>query len=252
MRELLQRLHGSSYITSVDLSSAFLQVALKETSRKWTAFQFQGNFYQFTSNPYGYKNSLAAFIRALEKLLRLDELTNHVVTYVDVLLIHSATFSDHLYHIDRVLERVTTAGFPVKAAKSNFCKPEIKFLGHIVSDKTVTADPERIAAILRYPAPKNQKQLRQFIGICNFHQKFIVNYATYVEPLLVLLRKGVRWNWTNNLQQAFEILRSRFAQSIHLVHPSEDKGLIINTDASGRAVGSIFMQESDDGKFNII
>jgi hypothetical protein len=73
-----------------------------------------------------------------------------------------------------------------------------------------------------------------------------------VEPLLVLLCKGVRWNWTNNLQQAFEILRSRLAENIHIVHPNEDKGYIINTHASGRAVGSILMQHSDDGKLTII
>jgi hypothetical protein len=182
---------STGQVTSLDLSSAFLQVPLKETSRKWTAFQFQAKVYQFTSIPYGYKNSVAAFIRALEKMLGSDEVTSHVITYVDDLLIHSATFSDHLYHIDRVLERLTTAGFTVNAAKCNFCKPEIKFLGYIISDKTVRGDPERTAAFLRYPAPKNQKQLRQFIGICNFHQQFIVNYATYVEPLLVLLRKGV-------------------------------------------------------------
>jgi hypothetical protein len=50
-----------------------------------------------------------SFIGALEKVLGSDEVTNHVITYVDDLLIHSATFSDHLYRIDRVLERLTTA-----------------------------------------------------------------------------------------------------------------------------------------------
>jgi len=64
MRELLQIFHGSSYITIFDLSSAFLQVPLSKGSRKWTAFQFQSRVYQFTSVPYGFKNSLSAFMRA--------------------------------------------------------------------------------------------------------------------------------------------------------------------------------------------
>jgi hypothetical protein len=252
MRELLQKFHNSNFITSLDLSSAFLQVPLKESSRQWTAFQFQSKVYHFTSTPYGFKNSLSAFIRALDQVLGDDDVSNHVVMYVDDLLIHSSNFTDHLCHLDRVLSRLTAAGFTINAAKCQFCKPEIKFLGHIISDKTVRPDNEKIEAILRYPVPKNQKQLRKFLGVCNFHQQFIVNYASYVEPLLVLLRKGIKWSWTAALQRAFETLRSKFAESIHLVHPDEEKDWIINTDASEKAIGAVLMQDGDQGKFNIV
>ena len=66
-RELLQKFHVASYITSLDLSSAFLQVPLKETSRQWTAFQSPSKFYQFKAVPYGLQNTLSAYIRALRK-----------------------------------------------------------------------------------------------------------------------------------------------------------------------------------------
>ena len=92
LRELLQKFNGASYITSLELSSAFLQVPLKETSRQWTAFQFQRKVYQFKTVPYGFKNSLSAFIRALEKVLGDDEINNNFVMYLDNLLIHSSTF----------------------------------------------------------------------------------------------------------------------------------------------------------------
>jgi len=59
--------------------------------------------------------------------------------YVDDLIVHSSTFAKHLQHIDAVLHKLTTAG----------CKPKIKFLGHIISDKTVRPNKERIEAILR-------------------------------------------------------------------------------------------------------
>jgi hypothetical protein len=100
--------------------------------------------------------------------------------------------------------------------------------------------------------PKNQKQLRKFLGVCNFHQQFIVNYASYIEPLLVLLRKGNKWSWPATLQNAFETLRAKFAESIHLVHPDGKKGYIINTDASGKAIGGVLLQKGDDGLYNIV
>jgi hypothetical protein len=69
--------------------------------------------------------------------------------YVDDLLIDSSNFYGHLEHIDRVLYTLTAAGFTINAFKCNFCKPEIKFLGHSICDRTVKADPERIEAIRR-------------------------------------------------------------------------------------------------------
>ena len=102
-----------------------------------------------------------------------DDINNNLIMHVDELLVHSTTFPEQLQHIDAVLYKLTTAGFTVNAAKRQFCKPQIKFLCHIISDKTVRSDKERIEAILSYPAPKNQRQLRKFLAVCNFHKKII-------------------------------------------------------------------------------
>jgi len=134
MPEILHKFYGAKSITSLDIRSAFLQIPLEQSSRQWTAFQFESNVYQFTTFPYGFKNRLAAFIRALEKVLGESGLNNYLVMYVDDLLIHSPTFKEHLHHIDLVPDKLTIAGFTVNAAKCQFCKPEIKSLGHIISD----------------------------------------------------------------------------------------------------------------------
>jgi len=66
IQELLQQFHGSKFITSIDLSSAVLQIGLKMESRKYTFFLFDSLLYQFTRCPYGFKNSLPAFVTALQ------------------------------------------------------------------------------------------------------------------------------------------------------------------------------------------
>ena len=86
MKELLQRFHGSKFITTIDLSSAFLQVPLQISSRKWTSFQFGNQVYQNKVVPYGFKNSLSAFIRALD-MVQGDGLQDNVVTCVDDVLV---------------------------------------------------------------------------------------------------------------------------------------------------------------------
>ena len=101
MKELLQRFHGSKFITTIDLNSAFLQVPLHRSSRRWTSFQFGNQVYQYRVVPYGFKNSLSAFIRDLDKVLG-DGLADNVVTYVEDVVVHSGSFEDHLRHLDTV------------------------------------------------------------------------------------------------------------------------------------------------------
>ena len=67
-----------------------------------------------------------------------------------------------------------------------------------------------------------------------------------------MLRKGNKWSWFSTLQNAFETLRVKFAESIHLVHPDEKKGYIINTDTIGKAIGGVLLQKSDDEHYNIV
>jgi hypothetical protein len=63
MNELLQRFHGAKVFTSTDLSSAYWQIELDEDSRKYTAFMSESTVYQYKSVPYGFRNSLPAFVK---------------------------------------------------------------------------------------------------------------------------------------------------------------------------------------------
>jgi hypothetical protein len=110
LQELLQRFEGVSYMSSIDLNSAYLQVELYEESRKYTAFLFNSAVYQFKRVPYGFKNSLSAFVRALKLALGNDSDT-YVVFYVDDILVYSKTIQEHLVHLDTVISRLTEAGF---------------------------------------------------------------------------------------------------------------------------------------------
>jgi hypothetical protein len=90
IQEVLQRFNNAHYLTSLDLSSAYWQIGLQEESRKYTAFLCDSTVYQFKRVPYGFKNSLSAFMRAIKLALGEDTIGN-VVFYIDDILIHSRT-----------------------------------------------------------------------------------------------------------------------------------------------------------------
>lgn len=165
-------------------------------------------------------------LRALRT--NFDESTSHfMVNYVDDIWIYSKTYEDHLEHLGIALSKLTEAA----VTKCKFGQSEVRLLGHIINEHGVAPHPGRITAALQYPTAKNHKQLRRFLGICNYHHRFIVNYSSYVAPLLPLLRKRARWKWDEHKQTSFEALRQRFANSIQLMHPSEDDQFAIYTNA---------------------
>jgi hypothetical protein len=132
-------------------------------------------------------------------------------------------------------------------------------LGHLITLNGVSADPERIEAIiLRYPVPRNSKQLRQFLGVCNFHSRFIIGYAEYASPLYSLLKQGTKWNWDTEKQTVFLKLGEIFAHSIQLIHPNHDRAydiyiyIYIYTDASKTGISAILTQKDDSGKTLIV
>jgi hypothetical protein len=251
IQELLQSFQGARYISSIDLFSAFLQVELAPECRKFTAFLFGNEVYEFTRIPYGLRNSLPAYIRALNLALGTDT-SGFALAYVEDIKVCSPTFYHHIEHLRLVFYRLTRVGFTINARKCNFCRHEITFLGHVISNVGVAPDPKRIEVILNYPRPTNARSLKQFLGVCNFHHRSVVNYASYVAPLLTLLKQGQKWRWTAELQQAFETMRSKFASSIHLVHPDPTLPYSIWTDASKRAVGAVLMKEIARGELHLV
>jgi len=180
IEEMLQQSHGVKYMESLYLTSAFLQIPLEASSRKYTAFLFDTNIYQFQRVPFGTKNSLAPLVRGLRKVGSV--VSSFRACYVDDIVIFSKTSEEHLRHINLILNKLTTAGFTINALKCKFCRPQMNFLGHVIGPEATSADPQRITAILSYPAPRNQRQLRQFPDTCGSHYKFVINYSDFVAP----------------------------------------------------------------------
>jgi len=102
-------------------------------------------------------------VRGLRKVLG-SALSSFCACYVEEMAIFSKTSEEHLRNINLIFKKLTSAGFTINALKCKFCQPQMNFLGHVIGPEAISADPERIAAILSYPAPRNQKELRQFLG----------------------------------------------------------------------------------------
>ncbi|KMT14518.1 hypothetical protein BVRB_4g072900 [Beta vulgaris subsp. vulgaris] len=117
------------------------------------------------------------------------------------------------------------------------------FLGHKISKGSVRMDEAKVNAIMDWEQPKSVPELRSFLGLANYYRKFIKGYSQKVSSLTDLLKKSQVWEWTERCQSAFEDLKSAISSEPVLKLPEFDKPFEVHTDASGRAIGGVLVQE---------
>ena len=108
-------------------------------------------------------------------------------------------------------------------------------------------DPVNIQGIMEWPTPKTVKDMRSFLGFCNFYCTFIKDFSNIARPLNNLTCKNEPWNWSKECNAAFNHLKEICGQYPVLCTPNWSKQFIMDTDASGYALGVMISQEFEDG-----
>lgn len=247
---LFQGCSGVEKMSTLDLTSSFWQIQLHPASRKYTAFQHRGKTYEFKVVPFGLKTSTAALVRGLDQALR--GIGEQVIVFIDDILLKSDSEAEHLEHLEQLLRRLKEVNLTINLKKSRFLQEQVKFLGFILTTKGIQPDPEKVQGIRDFPTPKNIKQLRGFLGLVNFYTRFSEKHAETIVPLLALLKKGAKWNWTEQDQNYFERVKSQFGNEVLLTYPRPDQKYYLETDASHYALGAILYQVDEEGYKNIV
>uniref|UniRef100_A0AAR5QHS1 RNA-directed DNA polymerase n=1 Tax=Dendroctonus ponderosae TaxID=77166 RepID=A0AAR5QHS1_DENPD len=245
---ILDRLRNARYISSLDIKSAFWQVPLERSSRELTAFTVPGrNLYHFKRMPFGLTNAPATWQRLIDRVLGVD-LENHVVVYLDDIVIISRTFEEHLKVLALVFDRLKDAGLVVREDKCHFCKPEMKYLGYLVDAHGLRPDPEKVQAIVNITPPRNVTEIRRFIGTASWYRRFVPNFSSVLAPLTNLIKKKVTWRWSEDCQRAFNSIKDSLISAPILTCPDFERKFVLQTDASHFGLGAVLTQTFDDGE----
>ena len=232
------------YFTTLDLNQAYHQIPLAPASKVLAAFCTDWNLYQFKRIPFGLATGAQVLTRLLDRVFG-DVKFNFVYHYLDDLVVYSEDFESHIKHLEIVLDRLRSAGLTVKTEKVVFATQEISFLGHLVSAAGVRIDPERTRAIRDFPCPRDVKGISRFVGMANFYHKFIPHFADVASPLNTLRKKGVKFKWDTPQQDDFDTLKKLISQPPVLRMADFSKPFILQTDASGVALGALLSHEID-------
>ncbi|VDH99565.1 Hypothetical predicted protein [Mytilus galloprovincialis] len=165
---------------------------------------------------------------------------------------HLQILEEHLNHLQLVFDKLISAGLTLKPGKCLFARKEVIYLGHTISKEGVKVDTSKVDAVSSFPVPKNQKQIRSFLGLTNYYRKFIEGYSHITTSLNHLLRNDIPFEWSEKCQKAFDQLKKALCSAPILVYPNMSKPFILTTDASGTAIGYILGQLDSKGQEKVI
>lgn len=128
-----------------------------------------------------------------------------------------------------------------------FAAKRVTFLGYEIDEAGIHPSKEKVKEISEKPAPSNKRELKAFLGLYNFYERFLKDKTILLEPLYTLLKENVKWQWSRVEQQAFDNAKALLTCDMTLVHYSLEKKLIMLCDASEVGVGSVPVHQMEDG-----
>ena len=240
----LDTLGHSRVFSPLDLTSGYCQVELDADAKEKAAFVTRSGLYEWEVLPFGLTSAPSTFERLMETVLRgLHWQT--VLIYLDDIIVFAPDVDTHIQRLEEVFSRLRAANLKLKPSKCALFADRVKYLGHIVSQAGVETDEDKVEAIKNWPPPQHKRDLRSFLGTCNYYRRFIHEYSEIARPLNQMSSKNAIFKWTDACQEAFSTLRQRLVSAPILAYPDFNLPFILDTDASAVGLGGILSQVQD-------
>ncbi|XP_059061148.1 uncharacterized protein K02A2.6-like, partial [Achroia grisella] len=238
--EIVSKLSGARYFSTLDVTSGFWNVALDESS-KYCTFNTPFGRYKFLRMPFGICSASEVFHK---KMFEYFGDIQGCEMYIDDILIYAIDKKQHDEILKKVLDRCRHINLKLNKNKCKFGLDEIKYLGHRITKNGLCPDDSHISAIKNMPIPKNKKDVERFLGMITYVSTFIPNLSDRTLPLRELLKKDISWHWNERHEECFNYLKTCLLKRPVLQYYSMNKHIVISVDASKSGLGACLMQDN--------
>jgi hypothetical protein len=199
--EILQYLNQSRVYSKLDIKWAYHQLELTPDSREITTFMTPRGLYRYKRLLFGVSCAPEMYNKIIQQTL--GDLSGVNAIYNDV-VVHGTTELEHRSNLEMVLKRLEDSGIILKMDKCQFNMKKIDFLGYVLSEHGIEIAESKVEAIRSARTPQSVSEVRSFLGLVNFAERFIPNLSTVAEPLNRLLRKDQSFVWGPEQNEAFD------------------------------------------------
>jgi hypothetical protein len=228
IKQATSALHGSKYFSTVDFFSGFWPVRIAKEDKLKTAFSTPPGNYHFERLPNGLSNTPPTFKRLIDVILR-NVIGEHCYILIDDVLVFADSIEEHTRQQENVLQRFEKANLMLQPEKCAIARPQVKYLGYVMSRDDVTASPDKVKAVRQNPVPRNAKELRFFLGLDLFYRRLVPKFVEIAKPLTQLIRKYVQLKWKSRREAAFEKPKDILCSEKILAYPDFNSQFILMT-----------------------
>ncbi|KFD46539.1 LOW QUALITY PROTEIN: hypothetical protein M513_12590, partial [Trichuris suis] len=240
--EVHDRLSGATVFSTLDLNSGFWQLPIHPDDRHKTAFcPGPGlGLFEFCRMPFGLCGGPSSFQRLMDTVLRG---LPFAMVYLDDVLVFSKDHDSHREHLKLVFLRCKAAGLTIRGAKCQIGRPQVRYLGRIFSSEGMSVDPLKTADVVNWPQPANVTDARRFIGLASYYRRYGKDFATVAKPLHQLTVGKAKFNWDEQCEEAFHLLKKALTTAPTLAAPDFHREFQLHTDASSVGLGAVLEQD---------
>lgn len=199
---------------------------------------------------FGLCNAAQAQQRLVDTLFG-PEFEPKIFTYLDDIIVATATFEEHVKLLGIVKNRLQSANLTINASKCEFFKTSLVYLGFVVGQNSLRTDPNKVSAMINYPRPTNVTEVRRFMGLCSWYRRFIKDFSTLMSPVNDLIKgkgrnKKQKIEWTPEAEQSFLSIKQALVSAPILCQPDFTQKFTIQCDASDTGLGGVLTQTIND------
>ena len=247
MDDVLQKLHGCKYFSTLDQSSGYWNIEVHPDSVHLLTFNTPFGRYAYKRLPFGLVSSQDVFQRAVDETF--GDIPD-VYCIADDILVAARTREEHDVAVNRVIQRCRDSGFRLNPKKARILLDQINFFGHTLTKEGLKPDAKKIQGIKRLAVPRNKQELQSLLGMFNYLGKFVPNLAAKTQDLRALVKKNAEFVWEETHTQIFEALKAELKDNMTLQYFDPEKEIVIECDASQKGLGACLLQDGKPVNFS--
>ncbi|CAA0829061.1 Unknown protein, partial [Striga hermonthica] len=241
---------GHQLMSFLDAYSGYNQIPMHPDDAEHTSFYSARGLYSYVMMTFGLKNAGATYQRLVNKMFA-HLIGRTMEVYVDDMLVKSEQASDHITHLSEVFDILREYYMVLNPKKCTFVVGSGKFLGYMVSQRGIEANPAKIQAILELAPPTSIKGVQALTGRLAALNRFISKSTDLCKPFFDAIRKKKPFEWTVECQNAFDNIKEVLSRLPTLQKPLPDEPLYLYLGVSDVAVSAVLIRQDGLQQFPI-
>jgi hypothetical protein len=226
----LNRLSWIKIFTKINIIATFNRLRIKKKDEELIAFRTRFDFFKFLILSFDFCNEFVSFQHYINNTLR-EYLNDFCTTYLNDIFIYNINELEHETHVKIILFRLRDAKLQANIIKYKFHVTKIAYLELIVIIDDIKMNSFKIKIVINWLILIDVRNVQNFLKFANFYRRFVYEFSNIVDFLTNLIKKKVKFKWTNKCQKIFDILKKTFIFDVVLRHFDSNRVVIVKIDA---------------------